>query len=229
MPFKHSSLVSRKDYYFLDPLQIKIRPNWNPRQVFDTQEDEELKLSIIENGVLEPLEVKRTGEDIVLINGERRIRATLKAIDEGHEIKGVPCLVQRHTMSDTEAMFLALNTNTGKRLEPLEEAEAFNRLRNWDIPVQTIAQRMGKSVPFVYRRLLLVDASAELKSEVKDKKINLTVAENIIKESDGSVQDQNRQVKAAKIQKAKSKPKRKPNPPAQSATCPHCGKEFLVE
>ena len=218
MPFKHDAVVSRKDYFYLDPKQIVVREGWNPRQEFGTVEDDELKLSIIENGVLEPLEVKRTGFEIVLINGERRLRATLQAISEGHEIAGIPCLIQRHTMSDTEAMFLALNTNTGKRLEPLEEADAFARLRNWNIPVSTIARRMGKSTPFVYRRLLLIDATPELKAEIKEKKINLVDAERVIKESDGSAEKQNHKPRRKKIE-----------PIPQSVDCPHCGKQFIVK
>jgi len=219
MPFKHESVISRKDYFYLDPTKIVVREGWNPRQEFDTLEDEELKLSIIENGVLEPLEVKRTGDDIVLINGERRLRATLKAISEGNEISGIPCLIQRHTMSDTEAMFLALNTNTGKRLSPLEEADAFVRLRNWNIPVSTIAKRMGKSAPFIYRRLLLIDATPELKEEIKEKKISLTDAERVIKESDGSPEKQN----------LKPRKKKRTDPVVQTVTCPHCNSEFMLK
>uniref|UniRef100_A0A6H1ZXB1 ParB-like N-terminal domain-containing protein n=1 Tax=viral metagenome TaxID=1070528 RepID=A0A6H1ZXB1_9ZZZZ len=189
MAVKHDAIVSRSNLYMVDPRQIKIQAGWNPREgkLFDSDEEREsLKSSIRENGVLVPLHVKKIGEEIILLNGQRRLTCAIELIDEGCEIASVPCLFSRHTISDTEAMFLSVIANDGKRLTSLQEADAFNRLRNWGISVADIAKRIGKSEVLVYRRLLLVDACEALKKEIEAKNINLTEAEEIIKQASGS-------------------------------------------
>lgn len=210
MPLKHEAIVSRKDCYFIDPLKITILAGWNPRTEFGTPEDEELKADIIENGVLDPLSVKKDPDgNIVLLHGERRLRAVLSAIADGKEIASVPCFVERNTISDSEAMFINLSKMKGKPLNPIEEAEAFQRLRAWGVPAYTIAKRLGKSAVFVYKRLLLVDASEELKQEIKDKGINLAEAEKIILKSNGNVEQQKVEIEKTKEKKEKIKAEKK--------------------
>jgi len=198
MAVKHDGIVSRTNLYMVDPRMILIQDGWNPRdQLFDSdQEKEEFKNSIRENGVLVPINVKKINDEIVLLNGQRRLTCTIELIEEGCEIVSVPCLFARNTISDTEAMILAFASNDGKRLTPLQEASAFNRLRNWGTTVSDIAKRVGKSEAFVYRRLLLVDACVDLRTEIRDKNINLTVAEEIIKSSAGDVHGQKKATKA---------------------------------
>ncbi|MBU2249689.1 MAG: ParB N-terminal domain-containing protein [Gammaproteobacteria bacterium] len=196
MAIKHGAILGRSDIYNVDPKQIKVQDGWNPRT--DFSDEEELMKSIIENGVTKVLEVRKIGEDIVLVAGERRLRATLRAIKEGYNIVSIPCKFTRKDISDSEAFILTMIENEGKRLNPIEEAEGFQRLRNWGFPVSAIAKRFGKNPVSIYRRLLLIDASEELKQEIKEKKINITEAEKIIKESSGSIDVQNKKTKAVR-------------------------------
>lgn len=192
MAIKNENIVGRSDVYHVKPNAIKITDEWNPRISFGDQDDIDLKNSIIENGVRVPIRVKKTKDgEIVLVDGERRLRAVYLAIDEGNEIEGIPAIFERRGISDAEALIDALVANTGKPLNPIEEASAFNRLRNWGLSIRKIAEKIGKSFQFVQNRLKLVDASEDVKQKVVNKEINIGDAVNIVDESDGNIAAQN--------------------------------------
>lgn len=196
MAIKHDAISGRSNLYNVDPRAIKVRDGWNPRIDFEGPDMEDLKNSIIENGVKLPLTLTKIGEDLCVRDGERRLRATMQAISEGHDIQTVPAIFTRPNISDVEALTLTLISNDGKPLNPVEEAEAYQRLRSWGLPVADIARKIGKSPVHVYKRIILVDASPELKQEIKEKNVTLQDAENIIKESSGNIEKQNRRSRA---------------------------------
>lgn len=193
MPWKNEAVLKRRDIFEIDPRKIEVQGGWNPRTDFSGED--ELKLSIIENGVLEPLTVKAVGERVILVDGERRLRATLLAIMDGHEIVSVPAMLARRGISDIEAMFTALIKNDGKPLSPVEEADAFRRLAAWGVTQADIAKRIGRSQPYVSGRLVLVDAAPEVRKAVTEKKVKIKAAKQIIKKSGGSVERQRQELK----------------------------------
>lgn len=205
MAIKHEAIINRgATIYNVDPRKIIVEDGWNPRTDFSGEG--ELKDSIIQNGVKRSLLVKKVDDRIILRNGERRLRATLKAISEGHDIKSVPCKFQDRNISDAESFFESMIADDGVRLNPVEEAEGYRKLRAWGLSVADIARRMGKSNVHIYRRLTLVDASEELKSEIRDRNITLGDAEKVIKESKGSIEGQNhktRKVRKSNVMRAK--------------------------
>jgi len=88
--------ISRRggEIFMVDPRIINVVDDWNHRVDFSGEED--LILSIIENGVRVPLLVKKTKEGTLdLVDGERRLKAVLKAIDHGNDIKAVPVEVAK--------------------------------------------------------------------------------------------------------------------------------------
>jgi len=211
MAIKHEGVVGRTDIYKINPEHIKVVEGWNPRSSFGDELDQELKESIVENGVLVPLRVKRTQDnEFELVDGERRLRAVRLAVEEGAEIAFVPCIVERKAISQTEALFVSLLTNEGKRLAPSEEGEAYQRLVNWGISAEKIAKRVGKSIGTIYNRLKLVDGSEELKNAVDNKDVSIQDAKKIVENSDGDIQKQEEHLEEAKRQKQerKSQPKR---------------------
>jgi ParB/RepB/Spo0J family partition protein len=193
MPFTHEAVVKRRDIFDVDPRLVKIDPTWNQRKDFGNME--EMEASIVANGVLEPITVRVVDADMVLVNGERRIRATLSAIKNGHDIKSVPAMLARRGISDTEALILATVKNDGKPFLPSEEAAVYQKLRAWGMDVKDIAARFGRSAPHVYNRLKLVDAAPEVKTAVDTKQIGVTDAKAIITESGGDVQKQKDKLK----------------------------------
>ena len=105
----------------------KIIPNRNqPRQVFDTEEMDNLKSSISRSGILQPLTVRELDDGMFeLIAGERRLRAA-----EAIGLESVPVYIIS-VEADIEMMEFALVENVQRvDLNPIEEAQGYQRLIN---------------------------------------------------------------------------------------------------
>ena len=196
MAIKLEGIQRRTDYYLIDPRAIIVQDGWNPRTDFSGEH--ELKRSIIENGVKVPLRVKNVDGSIILIDGERRLRATLKAISEGHEIISIPAIFERKGISDVEALVTALITNEGKPLDPVEEARGLQRLINWGLTIKDIAGKVGKSEVHIRNRLALTDASPQVQQAVQEKTVTLSDAAKITRQSGGNVAAQDEALKTVK-------------------------------
>jgi ParB family transcriptional regulator, chromosome partitioning protein len=126
--------------YFLCDLQL-IRPNrFQPRRQFAETELEELAGSIREQGILQPLVVRRAESGFELIAGERRLRAARRA-----GLSQVPVVVR--AVSDDQLLELSLVENIQRAdLNPIEEAEAYHRLiHQFTLTQDQAAARVGKS------------------------------------------------------------------------------------
>ncbi len=136
-----------------------IRPDdGQPRRKFDEATLDELAQSIRNQGLLQPLLVRRDGKGYRLIAGERRWRAAQRA-----GLSEVAVLVR--DASDAEAFELALVENLQREdLSPLEEAEGYRRLleeRKWT--QEQVAERVGKERSTVANALRLLALPAEVK------------------------------------------------------------------
>jgi ParB family transcriptional regulator, chromosome partitioning protein len=181
---EYEGVVSRKEIFMVDPNKIIIKKGWNPRFDFTGQED--LVLDVTENGVRFPVTVKGTNDnELILLDGERRLRAVLEANKQGAEIKTIPAFIKTSTTSDSEALFWGVVANHGKPLLPIEEAEAFRRFLNWGHSIKEIAKRLGRSIPFVNNRLLLLDGSKEVQEAINRKELPVGLAKKIIEETGG--------------------------------------------
>ena len=129
----------------------RIRPNrFQPRRNFSGTDLEELSRSIAEQGVIQPLLVRRDGDRFELIAGERRLRAAKMA-----GLSEVPVVVK--TVGDTELLALSIIENIQRaNLNPVEEAEAYHRLMDeFGLTQEQVADRVGKSRPAVANFLRL--------------------------------------------------------------------------
>ncbi len=111
-----------------------------PRKIFRPEQLAELVESIRERGVIQPLIVRRVGQQYELIAGERRWRAATEL-----KLEKVPAIVREAT--DQEVLELALVENLQRAdLSPLEESRAYMRLiEQFSLTQEAIAQRVGKS------------------------------------------------------------------------------------
>jgi ParB/RepB/Spo0J family partition protein len=205
MSITHEAILKRRDIFDVNPNLIKIETGWNPRKNLGNMD--ELMASIIANGVIEPITVRNVNGDLFLVDGERRLKATLAAISTGNDIKTIPATIARRGISDTEAMLLAIAKNDGKPFLPSEEAAAYQRLKVWGVTVKEIAQRVGKSEPHVYNRLKLVDAAPEVREAVDTKSIGVTDARKIVMESGGDIEKQKEKLAKSKDRKENAAPK----------------------
>jgi ParB family chromosome partitioning protein len=131
----------------------------NPRRTFDEAALEELAASLKNQGVLQPILVRRDAKGgYRIIAGERRWRAAQRA-----GLKDIPAIVRE--ASDAEAYELALVENIQRAdLNPLEEAEAFRRLIDErKLTQEQVSDRVGKDRSTVANALRLLALPNEVK------------------------------------------------------------------
>lgn len=131
----------------------------NPRRHQDAKADAELLRSVKEVGVLEPLLVRKNApDDWTLIAGARRLAA---AFDAG--LVTVPCRIL--DVTDDQALEIQIIENLQRQeVHPLDEADGFGALlERPGYTVETIAERVGKSVGYVRQRLALRNLSPDVR------------------------------------------------------------------
>lgn len=137
---------------------IKIRPNKaQPRRQFDEKELFSLSRSIKENGILQPLTVKRISQaEYELIAGERRLRASVMA-----GLKKVPCIIVR--CSDKESAIFALLENLQRSdLGFFEEARGISKLiKKYGLTQEEAAVKLGKTQSTIANKLRLLRLTYE--------------------------------------------------------------------
>lgn len=132
-----------------------IIPNRSqPRVTFDENELAALSASIRENGILQPINVRRCGVNYEIISGERRFRAA-KICGLGE----VPCIVI--DADDERSAVLALIENIQRRdLSYFEEALAIERLiKFYGLTQEEAASRLGKAQSTIANKLRLLKFS----------------------------------------------------------------------
>jgi len=141
----------------------RIVPNrLQPRRVFDEAKIAELAASIRQQGVIQPLVVRRDGAgDYELIAGERRLRAAKQA-----GLAEVPVVIRE--AADDASLELALIENLQREdLNPIEEAEAYRKLsEEFGLSQEQIADKMGKSRPAVANALRILGLPKQVRDDV---------------------------------------------------------------
>jgi ParB family chromosome partitioning protein len=147
----------------------EIRPNpLQPRRIFNQEKIEELAGSIRENGILQPLIVKKAREGFELIAGERRWRAAQQA-----GLAKVPIIVKE--VGDKSRLELSLIENIQREdLNVIEEAEAYQKLVDeFGYTQDLIAQRVGKGRTSITNALRLLKLNRKIKDDLMQDKINM--------------------------------------------------------
>lgn len=187
----------RGDIFKINPAHIKVEAGFNAREDFDI---EDLKPSIKENGVLQPLVVQQKGEEIILRDGERRYRTVMALIEEGVDIKTVPVRVVRMREEDLVASLLTLNS--GKPLTMFEQGNAFARLEAYGWSRNAISTKTGKTEAWISNCLTLHLAPVEARQKVRDGLISASNLLEVIRQSNGDdakiVKTVNKAVETAK-------------------------------
>ena len=133
-----------------------ISPNpHQPRKTFSECELRELSVSIAENGILQPLSVRKIKEgSYELISGERRLRAAKLA-----GLQTVPC-VQVDTSLRNSAILSLMENMQREDLNCFEEASGIAKLIDfYGITQEETAQKLGKSQSAIANKLRLLKLS----------------------------------------------------------------------
>lgn len=147
--------------------RIKVNP-FQPRKAFDETALEELKNSIIENGVIQPVTVCREGDAYQLISGERRLRAVKHA-----GFKFIPAyVIDAH--DDSSKLELALIENIQREdLNAVEVALALKSLiTKCNLTQDEIAQKVGKNRSTISNFLRLLKLPLKIQDSIRNREIS---------------------------------------------------------
>ena len=148
---------------------------YQPRKEFDREKLHELAQSIKENGVIQPIIVRHSpviGYEILA--GERRYRASLLA-----GLRSIPAVVKQ--LSDQEMMVQSIIENLQREnLNPIEEARAYESLVEKGFTHAEIADKMGKSRPYISNSIRLLSLPEQILSEVENGKLSQAHARSLV-------------------------------------------------
>jgi ParB family chromosome partitioning protein len=154
----------------------QIEPNpLQPRSIFDAARLAELSQSIRANGIIQPLIVRKVGDQFHLIAGERRWRAAKLA-----GLAEVPVVVQE--LSDARVLEVALIENIQREdLNPIEIAMAFEKLAgDLGLSHEEIGQRTGKERSTITNMLRLLRLPGEIQLMLAEKRLSMGHAKAIL-------------------------------------------------
>lgn len=172
----------KEEIIYLQFGQIKPNP-FQPREDFDQQSIEELAQSIKEKGVIQPLLVKRRGDNYELIAGERRFRAA-----NSLGLKEIPVIVR--DVSDQDSLELALIENIQREgLNPIEEAHAYQHLIDkFKVSQEKISEVLGKARVSITNTLRLLKLPHEIQQEMKKGRISFAHGRALLEIEDANQQ-----------------------------------------
>lgn len=154
-----------------------ILPNpYQPRNQFPEPEIAQLAESVKQNGLLQPVLVRRKGDgQFELIVGERRWRAAKLA-----GLSTIPAIVRNST--DEQSMELALVENLQRKdLNPMEAARAYSRLTaEFGLTHDKIARRLGKDRSSIANIARLMNLPKEIKQFVESGALSIGHAKVIL-------------------------------------------------
>jgi ParB family transcriptional regulator, chromosome partitioning protein len=167
---------------------IEANP-FQPREEFDEETLKELAESIREQGIIQPLTIRKMGFDkYQIISGERRMRAAKLA-----GLTNVPAYIR--VANDEQMLEWALIENIQREnLNAIEIAISYNRLIDeCDLTQEELSKRVGKNRTTVSNYIRLLKLPAEVQAALRDGEISMGHARSII-----SVEDPLKQVAIAR-------------------------------
>jgi ParB family chromosome partitioning protein len=201
----------------------KIEANpFQPRDTFNDEELSELAISIREQGIIQPLTVRKLGFDkYQLIAGERRLRAARLA-----EMSEVPCFIR--VANDEQMLEMALIENIHRKdLNAIEIAISYQRLIDeCNLTQEKLSKRIGKKRATISNYIRLLKLPPDLQLALKNDKITMGHARALI-----NMEDEEQQAKllqniilndlsVRQTEKLVSQGSRKPKKPAPSYQMP---------
>lgn len=158
----------------------QISPNRNqPRRIFDIKELQSLADSIKENGLIQPITVRRAPPGYEIVAGERRLRAAKLA-----DYTAIPCIVM--DLSEKQSAIYALLENIQREdLNYFEEAHALKSLITECSLSQTeLASRLGKAQSTIANKLRLLNYPTDIQTLLIDRGLSERQARTLLRVQD---------------------------------------------
>lgn len=162
---------------------IKIVQNpYQPRREFDQASLEDLKKSIIENGVIQAITVRRSINGYELISGERRLRASIMA-----KKTKIPAYILE-VKDDIDMLELALIENVQREnLNPIETANGYQRLiEECNLTQEQVAVKIGKDRSTITNFLRLLKLPQKIQDSLRKKEITMGHARALLSIGDSN-------------------------------------------
>lgn len=172
-----------------EPIEVaveSIKPNPDqPRKQFEQAELDELRESIREFGIIQPLIVKKEGDFYILIAGERRLRAASSL-----GLAKVPVIVREATVRESALIALIENVQR-ENLSYIEEAQAYRRLISEHGLTQTeVAKKVGKRQSTISNKLRLLSLPQEIQTILAENRLSERHARALLRIEDDAVRKQ---------------------------------------
>lgn len=162
-----------------------IKPNKDqPRKTFNEEKLKDLANSIKENGVIQPLIIRKAQNGYELVAGERRWRAARIA-----EIKKVPCIIKN--FDEKQNMIVAIIENMQREnLDPIEEALGLNEMiKRFEFTQEQVSNALGKSRAYIANSLRLLKLPEKIQNMIIEGRISAAHGRTII-----TIKDEKKQI-----------------------------------
>lgn len=165
------------------PIEVISTNHDQPRKLFEDKELMELRDSIKEFGVIQPIIVRRNGKGLyVLIAGERRLRAATLA-----GLKKIPAIIRDADDKDTALLALVENVQR-ENLNYIEEAEAYKRLmEDYGLTQIEIAKKMGKQQSTISNKIRLLALPQDIRAVLAENHLSERHARALLKIPDAEL------------------------------------------
>lgn len=142
------------------PVDVISSNPYQPRMNFEPEALDELKKSILSNGLIQPITVRRmSGGTYQLISGERRLKA---CIDIGY--REIPAYIMRVDKEETMLAMALIENIQREQLNPIEIGLAYKRLmEECDLTQEQIADQVGKDRSTIANSIRLLKLPQEIK------------------------------------------------------------------
>lgn len=159
--------TSNRPAYFTCGIEALVPNRFQPRRTFRDAEQRQLVQSIRQNGIVQPILVRRSDEGYEIIAGERRWRAAQEA-----GLSEVPVIVREATDRDLAEVSLIENLQR-EDLDPIEEANAYQTLmETFGLSQEEVSSRVGRERSTVANTVRLLKLPGEVRQAIVDRKIS---------------------------------------------------------
>ena len=166
--------VTRTEHFKVAFSELVIAEGFNQR--IDYGDIEELKKSIIENGVRQPLFGYKKDGKFVITDGHRRHKAIEIAIAEGVDVGFIPFVLEGANRTEEQRVLDMLILNDGKDLTLLEKGRAYQKLVDLGWNQTKIAEKLGKSIAHVNSAVTIANTDETVQEAVETGELSPSAA-----------------------------------------------------